>query len=1299
MKCLIASFTLLALALVCVAAADEPTTAPEDKSQWPRMLEGDDAKRARELRERIDAAEPADHYDEAIKLQEELLELRSRVQGADHWETTNEKRELDYLRRIGALPDAQRANWLNAVQRYKDARKLEADGQPALAEPMLREALALSIELLGEKHSTTAAAYATVALNLSAQERFKEAEPLCRKTLDLYRELFGEMHPHTAGAYDTIAHNLASQRRYAEAEPYYQKALDARLETLGEKHHDTAGAYYNLAYNLASQDKNAAAEANYRKALELNIELFGEKHLNTAHSYAELARILCDQGRDAEAETLNRKALALFCALLGDKHRYAATTCAELGRALDGLGKHAEAQSFIERALDLYRELLGEKHPSTAIAYGNLAYNLDYQGKHAEAQPLHQKVLDLRRELFGEMHPSIEISYRHLASNLRDQGKYAEAAPLYQQALVLSRELFGEKHLNTVRSYSGLAINLDEQGSYVEAEALHEKALDVCRELLGDKHLETAFYYNNLANNLTNQRKYGGAQALAERALDLRLELLGDSHHDTARSYDKLAHILYAQGKYADAQRLSEKALRMRQKLLGEKHPLTASSYSNLALILGAQEKYSEAESYFKRAIALERELLGDHHDMTAASQHLMANNLLLQRRYKDALPYLEKAVIGYEAARLSLARGGLERAAFGEDRSPYPRLAVTLARLNDRTGAWIAAEADLARGFNDAAVARRGAGPGHEARSCEATLRARMAEIERLILPLVGRQSPTDAERAELKLLRDERHALETELTELAVALSKRELATLAEVQAAMNVDDALVMWAGPANDRWGCVVRRTGGPAWERLPGTGPEGEWTDDDGNLPQKFAAAIADGASANEVAELARQLYLQRLAPLDKHLQGVARLFVVPVRAVARVPLEVLTDRYNIVYVPSGTFLARLKKGAVLFPGPLLAVGNPVFDDATQPADAPLPPGGLLVKQVLAGGNGARAALQPGDVLLKYADADVTSYQQYLALIQQHGGNTSIDLCYWRDGTLTTVVVPPGKLGLTLELEPAPQFLAAKHAANQTIRLAMRGGDWKELPGTAAELQRLSASIGKERTTLLTRSSASEQQLEELRASGKLAEFRYLHFATHGAANSELAFESALILAQDDNIEDVSSGGKKHYDGRLTANEVLETWKLDNAELVTLSACESALGRPGGGDGLLGFAQAFLLAGARAVCLSLWKVDDTATALLMDRFYQNLLGKREGLSQPMGKAAALAEAKQWLRNLSLDEATQLAADITSGVVRGNNEPALKLVVPTAEPQAPTVDDNRPFAHPRYWAAFILIGDPN
>jgi len=93
---------------------------------------------------------------------------------------------------------------------------------------------------------------------------------------------------------------------------------------------------------------------------------------------------------------------------------------------------------------------------------------------------------------------------------------------------------------------------------------------------------------------------------------------------------------------------------------------------------------------------------------------------------------------------------------------------------------------------------------------------------------------------------------------------------------------------------------------------------------------------------------------------------------------------------------------------------------------------------------------------------------------------------------------------------------------------------------------------------------------------------------------------------------------------------------------------------------------------------------------------MDRFYRNLLGKREDGAKPMGKAAALHEAKHWLRALSAPEALGRLSTLTSGVVRGERleRPEMKAIpIPSdADPKY------KPYAHPRYWAAFILIGDP-
>jgi CHAT domain-containing protein len=111
-----------------------------------------------------------------------------------------------------------------------------------------------------------------------------------------------------------------------------------------------------------------------------------------------------------------------------------------------------------------------------------------------------------------------------------------------------------------------------------------------------------------------------------------------------------------------------------------------------------------------------------------------------------------------------------------------------------------------------------------------------------------------------------------------------------------------------------------------------------------------------------------------------------------------------------------------------------------------------------------------------------------------------------------------------------------------------------------------------------------------------------------------------------------------------------------------------------------------------------VCLSLWKVDDTATALLMQRFYANLLGRRPGLTGPAPKAEALREAKVWLRGLSRADALTVTAKLSDGVERGKNAKARQPAALAAAVPAGG-DDDRPYASPHFWAAFVLAGDPN
>jgi CHAT domain-containing protein len=251
-----------------------------------------------------------------------------------------------------------------------------------------------------------------------------------------------------------------------------------------------------------------------------------------------------------------------------------------------------------------------------------------------------------------------------------------------------------------------------------------------------------------------------------------------------------------------------------------------------------------------------------------------------------------------------------------------------------------------------------------------------------------------------------------------------------------------------------------------------------------------------------------------------------------------------------------------------------------------------------------------------------------------------------------------------------------------------------GGDyWPRLPGTRCEVASLQRLFSRAPMKILMDSDASEQQLAALASKGELGTYRYVHLATHGEVDNALPLHSAVILSRDHLPDDKQRqellvAGQLIPDGRLTAEEVLQRWHL-HCDLVTLSACQSALGKYEHGEGYVGFAQALILAGSSSVCLSLWKVDDAATALLMERFYQNLLGKRPELKGPMSKVQALAEAKSWLRGLSQEEARQRVADLNASVARGKGR-KLQLLPASAD------STERPFAHPYYWAAFVLIG---
>ena len=159
----------------------------------------------------------------------------------------------------------------------------------------------------------------------------------------------------------------------------------------------------------------------------------------------------------------------------------------------------------------------------------------------------------------------------------------------------------------------------------------------------------------------------------------------------------------------------------------------------------------------------------------------------------------------------------------------------------------------------------------------------------------------------------------------------------------------------------------------------------------------------------------------------------------------------------------------------------------------------------------------------------------------------------------------------------------------------------------------------------------------ELATESLFKKQDLSSYNVIHLATHGWIDAKLPSRSGLVLGLEN---------EETEDGILQAREIFRL--ALEAELVTLSACQSALGALITGEGMVGLTRAFLFAGARSIVASLWNVNDKATAYFMSGFYEFL---QEGHT----KSEALRRARVRMR------------------------------------------EHPNYRHPYFWAPYVLIGD--
>jgi CHAT domain-containing protein/tetratricopeptide (TPR) repeat protein len=839
------------------------------------------------------------------------------------------------------------------------------------------------------------------------------------------------------------------------------------------------------------------------------------------------------------------------------------------------------------------------------------------------------------------------------------EGEYRRAIDVLERALAINRRLIGSYQNGgppgDQRPSSARANLLTEEGEsyyylsqYQEALTCYEKSLAICRatnrgeiaawtlndigsvyDALGDKEKALDFYSRSLSDyqtwdsgsdtrgNAVALTNVGGLHASignAKEALDnLTLALpkwrqVGDKWGE-ARVFHRMGDAYASEGQFVDALRSYEHALVIWRET-GDRFN-EAKTLDAIGRTHQTQGDDSGALKSFTDSYAVRHDI-GDRQGAATSLYH-MARLERDRGNLAESRAEIEQAVEQAESVRGSTSNEALRSAYLAETRDYYELyidLLMQLPRRHSANGldlqnldapALEVSERSRARSLIDMLAEARvdirgGADPKLIAR--ERDVQERLNAKEGYRIHLIAHSQGDDAATVDKEIV-----ALTADLEEIRAeirsasphyaALTQPRPLSLKEIQAEVLDSDTLLLEYALGDDRsyvW--AVTPTSLDSFE-LPGRAVIETATRSfyesltarngclKGETPDERQARVAQADA--EYRKAAQSLSRLLLGPVAM-LLGNKRLLIVPDGALQYVPFQAIHSPspsqqapgdyrplivdHEIVSLPSASTLAVLRREAVSRPVPEKLVA--VLADPVFSSDDPRV------------GAGKRNRHHTTPALTRESSSRAIS---------------------------SVADSPSGAAALvTREMERSLRDAGIADKGLRVPRLPLAAEEAKSILALAPVRSRL-AALGFE----ATRATAEDP---------KLGQYRIVHFATHGVLDSAHPELSGIVLSLVDQYGHAQ-------DGFLHLHEIYNL-KLP-ADLVVLSACQTGLGKEIKGEGLIGLTRGFMYAGAKRVVASLWKIDDRATAMLMKRFYQAMLGA--GRRSP-SEALREAQIEMW-----------------------------------------------------------------
>lgn len=881
---------------------------------------------------------------------------------------------------------------------------------------------------------------------------------------------------------------------------------------------------------------------------------FGNEAIQTCFVKNSLAGIVAQLGDYERAEMLYQEIMPIFSETYGGVHPESAKVLANYSSLLQLKGNYYTAEYYLKKSLHIKKEVYGSQNSDYLATYENLALLYQQTARFTAADQILEEIRTTKESILLPNDPSLAYTYMNLGGIKKELADYTAAEGYFRKARDIFGETVGKQHVFYASVLDNLALLYQKMGNTAAAKPLFKEALTIYESNLGKLNIDYATATENLATIYKMEDNLTEAKKLLEEVLVIDEQILGTEHPLYSKTLHNLATIYESNQEYEKAEELYMKALDIDEKVFGANHPSYASTLYNLAVLEQELEKYDLAKKYFQDVVDIRKTILGETHPDYVFSLYGLAHILHRTGDFEGALEPYKQVISEYlnQINEYFPALSESEKSAF------YGKIRPVIEAYLDYGVEFVLLNKGIAQDQEDMI------GSLYNLQLATKALLLNASNKVRNRINNSGNQALID--------LFNDWIALKENIVK-AYAMSKDEAEKAGIDIPAMETE---------VNDKEKQLSQKSSEFAaeFEKKQVT-----W--------QNVKSKINSDGAAIEIIRIKKKIKTDSVLYVALILDG--KPGSVPQMVVSGKGIDMENKGFK-VYKNSIVYKVADSKSYTLY---WETIDNLV---------------GNQVKEIYLSADGVYNKVNISTlldtkkneyVLDKYAIRLLSNTRE---LVENTGE---------QNPTNKALLFGFPKYNMT-----AAEIAHVNAMVTDSETRYSFGSDIAELPGTLEEINNIELILKDNNWTYekYISAAATEDQIKKVQSP------KILHIATHGffladiKADAEDAgldsrstkfnplLRSGLLLAGAENTIR-GEGFEGNEDGILTAYEAMNL-NLDNTDIVIMSACETGLGEVKNGEGVYGLQRSFIVAGASNLVMSLWKVNDATTQMLMTNFYKN-----------------------------------------------------------------------------------------